>query len=514
MYFGRNIKTLRKSARQETFPPPVGGLNARDPVPSVPITDALSLDNFIVEELGVVLRNGYDAHVTGIGNPIAALLPYVHPSDASKKLFAVADDSIYDVTTAGAVGAAVATGLDSPNVISCQFATAGSNYTYCVNGINNAFYYNGSSWVTPSITGVSSDTFAHVNAHMKRLFFVEKDSSSVWYLGTLSISGAATEIDFGPLMRRGGHMLCMCTITKDSGDGGDDLAAFITSEGEVFLYQGTDPDNANTWVLVGIYNIPKPVGRSCFTKIGADVAVITSAGVIPLSQVLGLSSSGQFQAAVTDKISRLIWNDYRDYGTLNGWQIEQYPTRQITIVNVPTEEGVSSRQYCVSTRTGMWSRWTDINTMCWCSFNSMFYFGGVDGTVYIYSNATYSDNGNPIEARIQTAYSRFNSPNQKLVNMVRPIVYSNENYEPSTTVLADYDTNIIDYSTNQLVTAGALWDEATWDVDLWAGSVGPVLRWTDGHQIGSAISVAMSVTVEEEFRVNGIDVIYEEGQEL
>jgi hypothetical protein len=63
----------------------------------------------------------------------------------------------------------------------------------------------------------------------------------VWYLPVNSISGAANPLDFGAIARNGGYMQAMGTWTLDAGQGADDYAVFVTSMGEVIVYNGTDP---------------------------------------------------------------------------------------------------------------------------------------------------------------------------------------------------------------------------------------------------------------------------------
>jgi hypothetical protein len=87
-------------------------------------------------------------------------------------------------------------------------------------------------------------------------------------------------------MSKGGFLMAMATWTVDGGQGPDDLAAFITSKGQVILYKGTDPTNANAWAMVGVFDLPPPIGRRCFMRFGADVILITSQGALPLSQAL------------------------------------------------------------------------------------------------------------------------------------------------------------------------------------------------------------------------------------
>ena len=59
----------------------------------------------------------------------------------------------------------------------------------------------------------------------------------------------------GQIFKMGGFLVQMATWTIDNVSGMDDYAAFITSEGEVAIYQGYDPTQQSTWSLVGVFRI-------------------------------------------------------------------------------------------------------------------------------------------------------------------------------------------------------------------------------------------------------------------
>jgi hypothetical protein len=50
------------------------------------------------------------------------------------------------------------------------------------------------------------------------------------------------------------------------------LAVFMTSRGQCIIYSGTDPTSSSNWTLVGVFNLPPPLGVRCTVK-------QTSAGV-------------------------------------------------------------------------------------------------------------------------------------------------------------------------------------------------------------------------------------------
>ena len=89
-----------------SLPAPIGGWNARDSLANMEPTDAVTLENFFPTPSSVVMRGGYTKWATGLGGKVQTLMAY--SAAASEQLYAIAatTNALYDVTSAGAVGAA------------------------------------------------------------------------------------------------------------------------------------------------------------------------------------------------------------------------------------------------------------------------------------------------------------------------------------------------------------------------------------------------------------------------
>lgn len=507
----RRRNPFQQRARSVTLPPPVGGWNARDALASMPPTDAVALDNFTPGSTDVALRNGFTSHATGLGTYVESLIEYSPPDNSGNKLFAAVPTAIYDVTSAGAVGAAAVTSLTNGRWQHTMMATAGGNFLVICNGADSVRNYNGSAWSTPTITGVTSSTLVNVCNHQNRLWFCAVNSLKAWYLAGASIAGTATEFDIGPLCRLGGHLVAMGTITRDGGSGMDDMLAMVTSKGEVIIYSGTDPNDAEAWFLQGVYKIAEPVGRRCMVRVGADLAVITSNGLISLSSVIPISSSGQGQQAASDKIGPAFRAAYQEGGTAFGWQVIEYPKKGLSIVNVPVLERTTQRQFVMNTATGAWSRWTGINAGCWSLLGGQMYFGGNDGTVYQVTEG-YDDDGDEIPALLIPAFNRFGTPNRKHFKEARVLAYGPSDFSPALAMAVDYNTSGINYSyPSASVTNGSLWDVAEWDTAEWGAATVPLSSWQSVAGLGVAGTVAISLSLDEPYTVNGVDVLFEQG---
>ena len=86
--------------------------------------------------------------------------------------------------------------------------------------------------VYPSITNVTSANLIQVTSHMRRLWFVEKNTTKVWYLPTDAISGAATALDVGSMLTYGSYVIATATWTVDGGNGPNALFVILSNKGK------------------------------------------------------------------------------------------------------------------------------------------------------------------------------------------------------------------------------------------------------------------------------------------
>lgn len=507
----------RAASQIVTLPAPVGGWNARDALQAMKKEDAVVLDNIIPDAGRVRLRDGFESHTTGMsGSYIESLMEYAPPSGASK-LFSAAPANVYDVTSAGAVGAAVLTGKTNGRWQHTMFATAGGNFLCMVNGADGYFTYDGTTWTdsSASVVGVTAADLININAHMRRLWFIEKNATSLWYLGPDAITGTATELPVGPLMKLGGSLLAAGSWTNDGGDGMDDKLVIVTTKGEVIVYQGTDPDSAADWGLVGVFKIPEPVGRRCLVKIGGDLGIVTASGIALLSSILQSNASSQRKSTITNKIQRAFIEAYQAASGMHGWQIIEYPKQSLVIVNVPVAERATYYQFVVNVDTGGWCRFTGINANVWGILGDTLYFGGSDGKTYKFGE-TQSDNGEAIDWTIQMAFNKCGSPMNKIFQMVRPLMVATPGYAPGVQILVDYEQSSITVTAPPAAAGGgAEWDISLWDVSFWGTSVEKSRTWQSVSGTGAAASVVLvGSALDATFEFNEVDIMFQEGRWL
>jgi hypothetical protein len=365
------------------------------------------------------------------------------------------------------------------------------------------------------ITGVDSSRFANVNLFKNRLYFTEKDSLTCWYLPVDSIGGAASPLYFGGIARNGGYLQAMGTWTLDAGQGADDYAVFVTSMGEIIVYNGTDPDNADTWVLKGVWQLGQTFARKCFFKWSGDLLLLTQDGLVPLASALQ-SSRLDPRVNLTDKIYYAVSQAATIYYANFGWQINYFASENMLILNVPITNGIE--QYVMHTITKSWARFTNIEAYCWeVSGDADMHFGG-DGYVATFYTAL-SDDGSNIKAFAQQAYSYFDSPGQqKRFTLVRPILQS-DGGTPSFLcgISVDFDTNtdLGAISFNPNTASVGKWDAAIWDSAAWNWGSGTLIttkQWQGVTGIGFSASMAIQVASQGiDLRWASTDYVMEKG---
>ena len=503
-------RSRKATARSKSIPAPSGGLNAKDSIANMPETDAVTLDNFIPRPDRIEVRRGYIEHTTGITGAVQSIIPYVSPT--VNKLFAAANNEIYDVTTAGAVGAASVTGLSNNKWQDTMFSTAGGNFLVICNGADSVRNFDGVSWTTPTITGVTSSNLINVNVFKFRLFFIEKNTMKFWFLPLNSIAGAASSFNLASIFKKGGYLVAMGTWTLDSGTGADDLAVFITSEGEVAVYQGTDPTDATRWGLVGVFTTSKPVGNRCFVKMAGDLVMITEAGFLPVSKSLYTDQTAP-QLSISSKIERLV-NKYTISSSDNfGWESEYFPTQNIILFNIPVVENMFSYQYVMDLSTKGWGRFANLNANCWAQLSGNLYYGA--DTVVCQALTGNNDNGDPIIATVKPAFNYFGSKGrQKMFSMMRPVLSLTGTVTASMGFATDFGDVIAKEQLIYDAATGSAWGSpwgSPWSID---GELQLIWHNTQGIGYSGTAKFIFTSSTSTSISLSAIDYLYRVGEYL
>jgi hypothetical protein len=494
----RRNPSKRPTTIGASIPAPVGGWNAIDPLAAMPVKDAVILDNWIPRASYVELRKGSRTWRGGAPAAVESLLVYRGLASGEDEMFACADLGIYDATNFSLTIGSVQFAITEPRIQYVNFSNDGGAWLLCCNGTDVPFKYDGSAWANLAITGSSGsitlddNDLIDVMTHKRRNFWIEKESLRVWFLDVLAIQGAAQLLDLGSVFQMGGQLQCMGTWSLDGGQGQDDVAVFMTNQGEVAIYQGTDPSDSDNWALVGVFSIGIPLGRRSMFKYGGDLNILTTNGVLPLSQALNRDRAQDQDVAITAKIQNAFSVAAQSYRDNFGWEGLTYQRGTLAIYNVPTAELTTSEQFVQNIQTGAWCKFTGINALCWAIKDDLIYYGG-PAAVYQWDIGV-TDAGVDLVADLKTAFNYFGDRgSQKRFTLLRPTLNATANVLPAIEVLTDYQereptavpTTIIDRSTTLRIR------------DNWTGATG----------VGYCGSVRMQVRLQQDPNLLSVVVV-------
>ena len=500
--YGR--QPIRGSSQQRVsvgraIPAPVGGWDAHSPLANMPPENAVILDNFIPRAGYVELRRGYVPWQEGLPLPVETLMVWRgHVQSTADDIFAACGGSIYDVSNQNDAPVEVFTGAGNPRWQWVNFANDAGTFLIAANGASVPIYYNGTAFTDTAITGTAGvitldpRTLVDVMDHKGRLFFVQENSLRLWFLEPFAIQGTANLLDLGPIFDKGGSIICQATWTLDGGSGADDLAVFVTTQGQVAVYQGLDPSDANNWALVGVYDLGLPLSRRSLIKYGSDLVLLTTDGVVPLSQALKLDRAQENLVALTQKIQNAFQQATQRYRGNFGWEGTLYPKGTLAVFNVPTANLTRSEQYVQNVQTGAWCRFTGIDAFCWAVANDQMYFGASD-YVGLWDTG-YADNTTGITGDIKTAFNYFGSRGSlKKFEMLQPVLRISGDLAPAVEIVTDFKENVPTAVPTTISTTGGRWDTGLWDVAKWSEAVQTRDSWTSVTGIGYCGAVRLRV---------------------
>jgi hypothetical protein len=497
-----------------SIPASVKGWDQISSLASMEPDHAIQLDNWIPRPGYLEIRRGSNVWATGLGggsNAVESILIYNAQNSNNGKMFGVANGTIYDATTQGAASATSITGLANSRLQYTLFTNAASTtFLMAANGADTPVIYDGSTWASMTLTGITPSTVNSFYAWMGRVWMTFNNSTKVGYLPIGAITGAVTTFDMGQNMTRGGSVIAIASWTQDSKQNVDEYIVFITSRGQVMVYSGTDPATAPTFQLVGIYNLGPPIGGPrCFMRIAGNLWIISVDGITPLSEMMTLDRAAVAKVAPTTMIQNAMLMSTRNYGANFGWQLIEYPKGQLAILNIPQIENKTIVQYVMNTLTGAWCQFVNINACTWAVLNNIPYFGAADSKIYqwdIGSGDEVGDENHPIVATVQTAFNYFKSRGHlKQWTMVRPIITTDGSVVPAVGLNIDFGTGApLSIPTTQSFASLAKWDVSKWDQVNWPANSATVATWTTVDGIGQCASIITQASTSDNGTTNGV----------
>lgn len=492
----------RGSIRVST-PSPISGWNTRDGANEIGPEECYDVENLVPDVGGLVLRPGYQSYFEA-SNPLQSM--HVWASGTQESLLAAQSDYLFAVDGSGGVG-----GLLSGD----WFSTMMNDQLGLVNGYDLPRKYDGTNFSLMTISGPAEpNRLIGVKNHKSRSYFWNQEQLGFWYSQPNALGGVLTYFPLTTVAQRGGRVMSCNTWTRDGGAGPDDYFVVTTSKGEVIVYAGSNPSDANDWALVGRFFIAEPISQKGFLELDGKLWVLTK------TDLEILPDRFLRQSTKPSKLSGAIRDAYDRGRSFSHWGIVFDPVRQWVLVNVPTGDE-TAEQYVVAPR-GM-TKFTRMNATCWVSYRgTLFWCGRGRDANYLsygpgllthtvsqadwiqYSTASLTttphiwrmtgtrDNDDYIYYSARTGYSPLRTGQEKRITAYRPLMVGRGNLLVQSAIAYDYSDR---YQGSQSVEETSETTDAPWGADWgteWAVENRSRDQWFVGHGTGQTASLQVS----------------------
>lgn len=515
------VASISRTNVSTNLPAPVNGLNYRNPITQQDPKDAIVLTNLIARPYGVELRKGWQYHTDTLGGSVKTLLAHTPLSDPiDRTLFAaVSTGDVYDVTTRNApvLSINIADQDDPGHVSYTNFVTEGDAFLCAVfPGAGYYIYSVAGGWVNIPV-GVAAlqlefppgDTttpaeFSYITSWKNRLFFVKRETGRAYFLPVGQIAGLLEVFDFGPMFTRGGYLDIITTWTMDGGDGIDDRMVIIGSGGDLLIYAGTDPSDSSLFNMIGRWYVGvPPTGKRYFSVYGGDIVIVTTRGLVFLSELLQFG--GKFQdfstssGKVNQRLSALVAASLED----QYWEVRYLLKEQIVLINMPTVPGLTDNQIVFDVNATAFSMFDNAEMFCTEVFGGELFFGmetgeTAQGLIGDNDGQTVADvRGEDLEGEVQTAWQ----PNGdgsvlKRYLLVQPFFISSAPPSVKIQINTDWRTSGVVGAPDFVEPDQSVWDTALWDIATWQGGANSYKAWAGCHGLGYYASLRMKIRAE------------------
>lgn len=514
--YGAITRPKQNTQIPHNFPVPLKGVNAVSAYSGLLEDEAHYMYNILPTEQGLRVREGYIEYSNDTGYEGRTTITFAgkDPSGASDKIFVTGDDGIYEMVagTGNAVKVLsfATTGASAGYGNYIQWTAAnGDQYIQYADSANGLIEYDAGAdtWAAvTSITGLTETEIRYVIVHKLRIWYIVEDDPNAYYLPVSAKTGAATQFQLGSKFRHGSDCAGIFNMTHDAGDGLDDFFLAVSRDGDILIYQGTDPSSASTWQLKGRFQVGAipTLSRKFACEVEGDVLIVSALGFSSVKAFL----SGREEFALDgrhpmDKISNVIRQRMTTELGEQGWEVMVYTSINSVIIQTPMRnESIDQHvHYVFNLSTKAWGFWRGVPGHSMAMLRNIFYFADENGSVWYLGGGqdnvtlvTPNDNSTPIDFSLLTAYSNGGYPGaEKRGGIVKPIFQGSSLVSVDAAILYDY--NFIELGATASTGSAAqdyVWDTAVWDTALWGGNTTyPNLEGSLNDGVGVVFGVAI-----------------------
>jgi hypothetical protein len=520
------------NANTVTLPAPIRGLSLIENWAYTKPGAANFLDNWFPTQKGVRLRGGTERWCT-LPAPVEIVRSgFEYISGTTQRMFCVTATRLFDISFADT--ATLVTGIGTVtngNFSVAQLANQGGDFLLAVNDAGDYVRrYDGSSWqyLNGAFAGTPTKIFmpdgttpatglTYVWKYRSRLFFIKGNSMDAYCLPVNAVGGTLIYIPLSGAAKRGGSLLFGASWSVDAGDGLDDKCVFVTDQGEVIVFTGTDPTSTINWAQQGRYDISRPLGKNGHQQLGGDVLIATVDGAVPLSACLQKDISALSLAAITLPIEP-YWMDEMKAKNSFPWLIAKWDEGDMLLINFPGGNVYKNKTVAVSNlNTGAWCRFVGIDAICFMKLRGNMFFGTQDGKVLQmestglddshWNDTTNKFDGTQYVCTLVGGWEMFQvPPNQVTWLQARAAFFSTarEPFQPQLAATVNYEFRIPsppppgpDPGLLDLWDQG-LWDQAKWDQATPGQAPAKNTMWVSVGETGFSHAPICQVTVGQQ----------------
>lgn len=452
-----------------TLPPPIGGWNTRDTLTEMPPTDAVIFENAVVRDGKVMRRQGINDFPAQMGGEYfdtwlprqSSLVQIDFVDSVNGKMprlsaFVLNETTgntrlvMFDPTVTSRVPWFIMfEGFDAtnnPNPTGAEWDSIRfANRTIFVGAKTGdiPIYYDSVgtflNTITP-LTGLLEDgvplnkatrgRFFKVESHGSRLFYLEKGTMNIWYMKEPGeYTGEMGYFDVSFIAKKGKEIVELAEWTRAGSDTINTLLVAVTDAGEVLMWKGSDPEEADDWELFGKFYIPRPLGNNCVCQVGSDLFIMTEQGIYNCDAFTSMSNDVKLKS-FSDKIRTAMDSmatEYRKKEREGDDPASQLfystATKQMIWWWRYADEPGQAIMYDLESET--FAKITGLDNIgCMCDFSDRLYVlfpdptssGGSNGGKVGYFADGFADFGEAVHMKVQQAYNKLGQENLKKVS--------------------------------------------------------------------------------------------------
>jgi hypothetical protein len=558
--------------QQVRFPAPVLGNNTIDNVLSMGPEYTYIANNFISRPFGLEIRKGYREWLQNgvtLPSPVGTLMSYSNPGSTSVKLFACTEDAnnvVYDISLPNTALPALpyleppgttpfppaspihhmqaGTGAQSAGEWSWVNYNTPSTAFLCAVLFGKGYYQYApnTGWMKvptnlgpgapgarevqfeyPTGTFHDASTMLFIFSFKSRLWFLQGGTGLAFFLPLNAVYGKAGVIDLGQFLTHGGGLAYAVNWTYDSGAGIDDRLIFVGNNGDMVIYEGTDPASASAWKQVGTWYVGRvPKGRRGFDAYAGDVVIVTEYGVLAVSDLVsGRITSMQGQSSVAPKVNPTIARAVSATIAEKYWQLVNYPTEELLMLLSPARLRETSQRYdwAMSHFNRSWTTFTVVEPYTAVLHEGQFIFSDRNGKVfqgfYGYDDGASYDGtveGTEVTGQFQTGFHDYGTPNSnKRAQRVRILGRSDGHPTYLMRIVPEYDLEDLPTPGGAAINVDALWNVAIWDQAVWQSHAATWKKWFGVSSFGKRLSLQAAVRGSGYTLVTDYEITYDVG---